>query len=103
GTLVKAVECRLDDPRVLPGLNLLLQAVARGAAGNIDQRGKPVEGSEDIVQHRARLDVPGPADDRRSTHAAFPGRQLAALEGRVAAVGESDYLGAVVGGEHQNG
>ena len=52
--LVDAVERRLDDARVRAGLDLLLQAVALGAAGDVDERGQPVERREDVVQ-----DVPG--------------------------------------------
>ena len=43
--------------------------------------------------------VPGQRTSERRAHAAFPGGQLAALEGRGAAVREGDGLGAVVGGE----
>ena len=65
--------------------------------------GHPVEGGEHFVLDRARLDDARPADDHRSAHAAFPGAQLAALERRDAAVREGDGLGAVVGGEHDDG
>ena len=46
---------------------------------------------------------PGQRMTQRSAHAAFPGGQLAALEGRGAAVGVGDGLGAVVGGEDDDG
>ena len=45
----------------------------------------------------------GPANDARSPHATFPGGQFSALERRDAAVGEGDRLGAVVGGEDDDG
>ena len=54
------------------------------------------------------LTVPGsmwprPADEHRRPHAAFPGGQLAALERCCAAIGEGDRLGAIVGGEGDDG
>src|SRR5262249_14636260 len=52
---------------------------------------------------RARPDDTGPPDHHRGAHAALPGAQLAALERRNAAVREGDRLGAVVGGEHDDG
>ena len=67
------------------------------------KRRHPVEGGEQLVLDRARLDVPRPADDHRSAVAAFPGLALLALERRDAAVGEGDRLGAVVGGEDDDG
>ena len=90
-------------PGYLPGLDLLLQLVALGTAGDVDERGHPVEGGEQLVLDRARLDVPRPADDQRRAVAAFPGLALLALERRDAAVGEGDRLGAVVGGEDDDG
>ena len=53
--------------------------------------------------HRAGLDDARPADDHRRAVAAFPGLALLALEGGDAAVGEADRLGAVVGGEDDDG
>ena len=44
-----------------------------------------------------------PADDHRRAVAAFPGLALLALERGDAAVGEGDRLGAVVGGEDDDG
>jgi hypothetical protein len=49
------------------------------------------------------LITPGPAHDHRRAHAAFPGGQLAALEGGGAAVRKGDVLGTVVGGEEDEG
>ena len=65
--------------------------------------GSQSRADEHLVLDRARLDVARPANDQRRAHAAFPGGQLAALEGRGAAVGEGDVLGAVVGGEDDDG
>ena len=55
--LVEAVERGLDDAGVLAGLDLLLQPVALGPAGDVDQRGHPVERGKQLVLDRARLDV----------------------------------------------
>ena len=90
-------------PGYFPALDLLLQPVAFGTTRDLNERGHPVEGREDIVQDRARLDVAWPADNARRAHAAFPGGQLAALEGGGAAVRVGDRLGAIVGGEDDDG
>ena len=58
---------------------------------------------EHLVVDRARLDDARPADHARSAHAAFPGGQLPALERGDAAVREGLGLGAVVGGEDDDG
>ena len=47
-------------------------------------------------------DVAGPAGDHRHAHAAFHDRPLAGGEGRVAAIGPGEVLGAVVGREHDD-
>ena len=65
-------------------------------------------GSQSSDANISFLTVPGsmmagPADDQRSTHAAFPGGQLPALEGRGAAIREGDGLGTIVGGEGDDG
>ena len=52
---------------------------------------------------RAGLDDAWPADHHRGAHAALPGGQLAALERGGAAVREGFGLGAVVGGEDDDG
>src|SRR5215467_12910424 len=101
--LVEAIQRGLDDAGVLAGLDPLLQTVARGPAGNVDEGGHPVEGGEELVVHRARLDVAWPPDDAGGAIAALPGFTLLALEGCDAAVGEGDGLGAVVGGEDHDG
>jgi hypothetical protein len=66
------------------------------------------EGREEVQpRHNAILDLSGrdvarPADDHRHTHAAFHDRPLAGGEGRVAAIGPGEVLGAVVGREHDD-
>ena len=47
--------------------------------------------------------MPGQRTTQRSAVTAFPGLALLALEGGDAAVGEADCLGAVVGGEDDDG
>ena len=89
--------------RVRAGLDLLLEVVALGPAGDVDEGRQPVERCEHLVLDRARLDVPGPSDDHGSAIAALPGFPLLSLERRDAAIGEGDRLGAVVGGEDEDG
>ena len=101
--LVVAVEHRLDDAGIFAGLDLLVQLVALRSARNLNERRHPVEGREDVVEDRAGLNVTGPADDARCPHAAFPGGELSALERRGSAVRKADGLGAVVGGEDDDG
>ena len=65
-------------------------------------------GSQSSAANSWFLTVPGlmmsrPADDHRGAVAAFPGLALLALERRDAAVREGDRLGAVVGGEDDDG
>ena len=65
-------------------------------------------GSQSSAANSWFLTVPGlmcarPADDHRRAIAAFPGLALLALERRDAAVREGDRLGAVVGGEDDDG
>ena len=47
--LIEAVERRLGDAGIGAGLDLFLESVALGAAGDVDERGKPVEGRENLV------------------------------------------------------
>ena len=61
--LVDTIERGLDDAGIFARLDLLLQPIAFGATRDFNERGHPVKGREDIVQDRARLDVPRPADD----------------------------------------
>src|SRR5262249_13992630 len=100
--LVDAVERRLDDAGVLPGLDLLLQPVSRRTAGYMYHRGYPVERGEKLVKHRARRNDARPADDAGSAVTSLPGLSFLAFERRDAAVGEADSFGAVVGGEHDD-
>ena len=65
--------------------------------------GSQSSAANSLVLDRARLDVARPTDDQRSAVAAFPGLALLALERRNAAVREGDRLGAVVGGEDDDG
>src|SRR6266511_904227 len=74
--LVDAIERRLHDAGILAGLDPLLQFVSLGAARDVDKRGQPVERREDVVLDGAGSDDARPANDRRSAHAAFPGRHL---------------------------
>src|SRR4029450_4206856 len=80
--LIDAVERGLDDARVAAALDLFLEAVALGPAGDVDERRQPVERREDLVLDRARLDVARPANDRRRAHAPFPRGHLLALSAR---------------------
>ena len=90
-------------PGVLARLDLALERVALRAAGDVDEGRHPVERGEELVHHRARLDVPRPAHDARRAIAALPRLALLPLERRDATVGERDRLGAVVGGEDDDG
>ena len=103
GALVEAIERRLDDARILAGLDLLFQSVASRATGDVNEGGQPVQHREDLVVGGARLDVSGPTGHHRDSHAAFPGGQLAAPEWRDPAVRVGDDLGPVVGGEDDDG
>src|SRR5262249_7224975 len=80
-----------------------LQPVAFGAACNIDERRQPVEGGEYVVLDPARLDHTGPTDHHWGAHAALPSGQLPTLEGRGAAVRESNGFSAIVGSEDDDG
>src|SRR5262245_59698888 len=101
--LVDAIERRSHDAGILAGLDLLLQSVTLGPAGNADQGGQPVERGEDLLLEGSGPDDARPADDQRRAHAAFPRVHLRAFERRGTAVGEGEDLGAIVGGEHHNG
>ena len=61
--LVDAIERGLDNAWILAGLDLLFQAVALGAARDIDEGWQPVERCKQLVDDRAGLDVPRPADN----------------------------------------
>ena len=55
--LVEAIERRLDDAGILTCLDLLLQPVALGTAGDVDKGRKPVKRGKQLIDDRARLDV----------------------------------------------
>ena len=59
--LVDTIEGRLDDAGILTLLDLLLQPVAFGTTGDLNEGGHPVKGREDVVQDRAGLNVAWPA------------------------------------------
>src|SRR5208337_545775 len=103
GELIEAVEPGLDDAGVLAGLDLLVQVVALGTAGDINKRGQPVEGGKHFFFDRARLDVTRPADDTWRAIAAFPRLALLTLEGGDASIRETNRLCAVIRGEDDDG
>src|SRR4029077_9176013 len=90
--LVDAGQRGLGEVRILAGLDLLVQLVALGASGDLRECGHPVEGREQLLVDRARLDVARPANDARCRVASLPCLALLALEGSDAAVGVSDRL-----------
>src|SRR5262245_11902195 len=71
--------------------------------GDVDQCRHPVERRELLVVHCAWLDVSGPTHNHRGAIAAFPGLALLTIERRNSAIGEGSCLGAIVGGEDDNG
>ena len=90
-------------PGYLPALICLFSSLPFGPPAistNVGTQSRDAKISLKIVPG---LMMPGPADDARCAHAAFPGGELSALERRGAAVGEGDGLGAVVGGEDDDG
>src|SRR5690242_15731233 len=89
GALVEAVEHGLSDARVLAALDLLVQVVTLGTAGDINEGGHPVEGCEHFLFHSARLDVARPADDTGRAIAAFPRFALLTFERGNAAIGKA--------------
>ena len=90
-------------PGYWPASICFFSRIALISARDVDKRGQPVERREDLVLNGAGPDHARPANERRGAHAALPGGQLAALERGGAAVGEGDGLGAVVGGEDDDG
>ena len=72
-------------------------------AGRGDQRREPVEPGDNAVLDLARRHLPGPAHDRRHAEAAFETGALAAGKRCLSAVRPGEILGAVVGGEHDDG
>ena len=90
-------------PGYVPASICVFSPSPLGPARDIDERGHPVERGEQLVLDGSGLDVARPAHDHRRAVAAFPGLALLALERGDAAVREADRLGAVVGGEHDDG
>src|SRR5208337_5331755 len=103
GALVEAVERRLDDPGVLPRLDLLPQLIALGATGDVDERGQPVQRCKHFGPDLPWFDVPGPADDQRTAVATLPGLAFLPFEGRDAAIGEANCLSTIVSSEDNDG
>src|SRR5262249_55080910 len=100
--LIDAIERGPDDARILSGLELLLESVALGPTGDLDEGWQPVERGEQLVLHRAGPNDARPADHRRGAVAAFPSLAFLALERRDAAIREADRLGTVVSGEYDD-
>ena len=77
--LVDAIERGLDDAGILAGLDLLFQAVAFGAARDIDEGWQPVKGCKQLVDDRAGLDVSRPADNHGAPDSRLPRLRLSGL------------------------
>src|SRR4029077_8456873 len=101
--LVNAIQRCLDDALVLAGLDLLLEPVAPGPASDVNERRHPVQGREYLLQDCAWLDVFRPTNNTGSPHTAFPSREFSTSEGCHATVRVGYVLGAVVGGEDDDG
>ena len=80
-------------------LELLLHV---GHASGCHKGGQHVFVGEEVVAHRAGRDHAGPADGAGHAIAALPVFILLAAEGRRAAIGPRELLGAVVGGIHHD-
>ena len=74
-----------------------------GIAGGGEEGREPVQAGEDAVLHRVRRNLAGPAQDAGHAEAAFHDGPFALRERRVAAIGPGEGLGAVVGGEDDDG
>src|SRR5262249_27279218 len=72
-------------------------------AGGSDEVREPVDPGDDAVLHLAGGNLPRPAHDRRHAEAAFETSALAAGERRLSAIRPGEILGAVVGGEDDDG
>jgi hypothetical protein len=86
----------------MPGftrLDLLLQSVAFGTAGDVNKGGQPVEGREQLILDRPWLDMPRPTDHHRAAVPAFPGLAFLTLERGHTTVGKRNRLGAIVARE----
>src|SRR5215813_5369257 len=68
-----------------------------------DEGGKPVEAGDELVLDPAGWHLARPAEDHRSAEAALQDRSLRPRERGLAAVGPGKGLGAVVGGEADDG
>ena len=90
-------------PGYLPSSICFLQPVTFWSAGDVDEGRHPIEGGKQLIVHRPRLDVARPADHHRGAVAAFPGLAFLALERRDATIREGNRLGAIVGGEDDDG
>ena len=74
-----------------------------GIAGGGDEGREPVEPGDDAVLDLAGRHLARPADHRRHAEAAFHDRALALRERRLSAIRPGEDLGAVVGGEDDDG
>ena len=72
-------------------------------AGHGHKSRQPVEVSDDLVGHAARLDMARPADHRRHSVGAFPVRVLLAAERRHRCIRPRVHVRAVVGAVHDEG
>ena len=74
-----------------------------GLPAAASERREPVEPGDDAVLDLAGRHLARPADHRRRAEAAFHDRALALRERRLSAVRPGEDLGAVVGGEDDDG
>src|SRR6201999_4246142 len=86
--LVDTIQRSFDYAFIGAFLDLLLQLVALGTTGDINERRHPVQRREYLFKNGARLDDARPPDNARSAHAAFPSGQLAGFERGDAAIRE---------------
>ena len=74
-----------------------------GLSGSSRQGRQPIEAGEKSVLDRARPDLARPADDGRHAEATFADGAFGVLEWRHAAIRPCEHLGAVIGGEDDDG
>ena len=100
--LVVAVQMHLvgRSPICLPFFS---SSAMFGLPAAATKRREPVEPGDDAVLDLARRHLARPADHRRHAEAAFHDRALALRERRLSAVRPGEDLGAVVGGEDDDG
>src|SRR5438094_818479 len=72
-------------------------------AGGSQESRKPVEPGDNAVLDLARRNLARPADHRRRAEAAFHDRAFGLRERRLSAIRPGKDLGAVVGGEDDDG